>query len=101
MEIYFYIRSFYLQGILNDINEQGTSFLECKHKQMMKSGAPPDKVRVLHRLLPLEFHGFNSRIDFRGYHFLVPGLISTFLEMVWVPLNNHFCIIKSNVIAVV
>ena len=31
---------------------------------MMKSGAPPDKVRVLYRLLPTEFHGLNSRIDF-------------------------------------
>ena len=31
---------------------------------MMKSGAPPDKVRVLHCLLPIEFHGFTSRIDF-------------------------------------
>ena len=28
----------------------------------MKSGAPPDKVRVLHCLLPIEFHGFTSRI---------------------------------------
>ena len=36
--------SFYLQGILDDINEQDTSFLDCKHKHMMKSGAPPDKV---------------------------------------------------------
>ena len=53
-----------LQGILNDINEQDTSFLDCKHKHMMKSGAPPVIVRVLHRLLPIEFHGFTSRIDF-------------------------------------
>ena len=36
----------------------------CKHKHMMKSGAPPDKVRVLHRLLPIEFHGFTYKIDF-------------------------------------
>ena len=28
--------SFYLQGILDDINEQDTSFLECKHKHMIK-----------------------------------------------------------------
>ena len=49
--------SFYLQGILNDINEQDTSFLYCKHKHMMKSGAPPDKFGVLYRLLPIEFHG--------------------------------------------
>ena len=50
--------------MLNDINEQDPSFLDCKHKHMMKSGAPPDKVRVLYRLLPIEFHGFTSRIDF-------------------------------------
>ena len=37
--------SFYLRGILNDINEQDTSSLDCKHKHMMKSGAPPDKSR--------------------------------------------------------
>ena len=56
--------SFYLQGILNDINVQDTSFLDCKHKHMMKSGAPPDKVRVLYGLLPIEFYGFNSISDF-------------------------------------
>ena len=42
--------SFYLQGILDDINEQDTSFLDCKHKHMMKSGAPPDKFGVLYRM---------------------------------------------------
>ena len=36
--------SFYLQGIINSINEQNTSFLDCKHKHTMKSGAPPEKV---------------------------------------------------------
>ena len=41
-----------------------TSFLDCKHKHMMKSGAPPDKVGVLYRLLPIEFHGYKGRIDF-------------------------------------
>ena len=40
--------SFYLQGILNDINEHDTSFLDCKHKWMMKSTAPPDKFGVLY-----------------------------------------------------
>ena len=34
--------SFYLQGTLNNINEQDTSFLDCKHKHMMKSGASPE-----------------------------------------------------------
>ena len=72
------VPSFYLQGILNDITEQDTSFLDCKHKHMMKSGAPPDKVGVLHRLLPIEFHGFTSRINSKDYHSLVPGLISIF-----------------------
>ena len=38
--------SFYLQGIFNDINEQDTSFLDCKHKRMMKCGAPPNKFGV-------------------------------------------------------
>ena len=29
--------NFYLQGILDEINEQDTSFLDCKHKHMMKT----------------------------------------------------------------
>ena len=43
--------SFYLQGILDDINEQRTSFLDCKHKHMMKHGAPSDKFRVLYHMV--------------------------------------------------
>ena len=31
---------------------------------MIKSGAPPDKVGFLYRLLPIEFHGFTRKIDF-------------------------------------
>ena len=57
------------------------------NKHMMKRGAPPDKVGVLHRLLPIEFHGFTGRIDSKGYHSLVPGLISFFSEMLWVTLT--------------
>ena len=59
-------KSFYLQGILNDINEQDTPFLDCKHKHMMKSGAPPEKLHlgVLHCLLSIKFHGYTSRTDF-------------------------------------
>ena len=42
--------SFNLQGILDDINEQDTSFLDCKHKHMMKSGAPPDnRIQWFHK----------------------------------------------------
>ena len=55
---------FYLRGIFNDINEEETSFLDCNHKHMMKSGAPPDKVGALHHLKLVEFHGFSRRIDF-------------------------------------
>ena len=67
------------------INEQDTSFLDCKQKHMMKSGAPPDKFGVLYAgmvWLPIEFHGLTNRIDSKGYHSLVPGLISIFLETV-------------------
>ena len=49
---------------------------------MMKSGAPPDKFGVLYRLLPIEFHGFTSRINSKGaWSYL------NFLEMVWVRLR--------------
>ena len=49
MRKYFFAQaSFYLQNILNDINKQDPSFLGCKHKHMMKSAAPTDKVRVLY-----------------------------------------------------
>ena len=75
--------SFYLQGILNDINEQDISFLDCKHKHMMKCGVPPDKCTVC---FPIEFYGFTSRINSECYHALVPGLISILLKTVWVPL---------------
>ena len=56
--------SFYLQGTHNDTNEQDTSFPDCKHKHMMKSGIPPDKVGVLYSLLLIEFHGFTTKLDF-------------------------------------
>ena len=71
------MENFYLQGILNDINEQDISIF-CKHKHMVQIGAPPDKFEVLYHLLPIEFYGFKSRIYSKGYHSLVPGLISVF-----------------------
>ena len=47
----------------------------------MKSGAPPDKFGVLCKVwLPMEFHGFTSRINSKGYYSLVPGLISIFFR---------------------
>ena len=53
--------SFYLQRIFNDITEQDTSLLDCKHKHMMKSGASPDKVGVLHCLLPNRIPWFHKQ----------------------------------------
>ena len=41
---------------------------------MMKSGAPPDKF-----MSPVQY-GFTSRINSKGYHSLVPGLISLFRD---------------------
>ena len=43
---------------------------------MMKSGVPPDKVGLLRRLLPIELHGLISK----GYHSLIPGLISIYID---------------------
>ena len=73
---------FYLQRILNDINDRDTSFLNYKHEHMIKSGAPPDKVGVLYRLLPIKFHGFTKKLISKCYHSLVHGLISICLETV-------------------
>ena len=47
--------------------QQDTSFHDCKHKHMMKSGTPQIRSPVPYRL-PLEFHGFISRINSKGYH---------------------------------
>ena len=33
---------------------------------MLENGAPPDKFGVLYRLLHIEFHDLNSRIDVLG-----------------------------------
>ena len=47
-----------------------TYLFDCKHKHMMKSGAPPDKSPPVSCTvwLPIEFHGFTSRINYKGYH---------------------------------
>ena len=86
MENIFLHKVFYLQGIFNDI-EQDTSFFDCKHKHMMKSRAPHDKVGVLYPLLPIEFHGFTTRIDFKGLSLFGSWPYLNFLEIVWVPLS--------------
>ena len=61
-----------------------TPLFYCKHKHMMKSGAPSDKVGSLHRLLPIEFHDFTFRIDFQELSLFG---FSEFLEEVWVPIK--------------
>ena len=53
--------SFYLQDILNNINEQDTSFLDCKHKHMMKRGAPPDKFGVLYSMVTYRISWFHKQ----------------------------------------
>ena len=53
---------------------------------MIKSGAPPEKFRVLYSMVTYRIPWFHNRINSKGYHSLVLGLISIFLETVWVPL---------------
>ena len=67
---------FYLQDILNDINQQGTSFLDCKHKYMMKCRAPTDKFKVLYYMFTYRILWFHKQ----NYHCLVPVLISIFFR---------------------
>ena len=55
--------SFYLHGIL-DINEQNTSLVNCKHKYMKKSGAPPDKFIVLYRMFTYRIPWFHKQNKF-------------------------------------
>ena len=67
----------------------GNMYLPDKAISLKDSGATPDKFRVhVPYVYPVEFHGFTSRINSKGYHSLVPGLISIFLETVWVPLSE-------------
>ena len=86
--------------MLDGISEQDTSFLDCtcKHKHMMKSGAPPDKFGILYRMVTYRIPRFTSRINSKGYHSLVPGLISIFVETLLVPLTwpRHSTILKSS-----
>ena len=53
--------SFYLRVIRNDINEEDTSFFDCKHKHMMKSGAPPEKLGVLYRMFTYRIPWFHKQ----------------------------------------
>ena len=79
-KIYFAQESFYLPGILNDINEQDTSFLDCKHKHMMKRGAPPDKFRVLYCIFTYRISWFHKQNYFLGLSLFGSGLNSIFFR---------------------
>ena len=57
---------FYLEGILNDINEQDTSFVDCKYKHMMQSGAPPDKFGVMYLMFNYRIPWFHKQNYFYG-----------------------------------
>ena len=60
-KIYLAQESFYLQRILDDINEQDTSsFLDRKPKHTMKSRAPPDKFGVLYRMVTYRIPWFHK-----------------------------------------
>ena len=73
----FYTRKF-LSTRYTDINEQDISFLDCKHTHMMKSGAPPDKFRVVPYGYLKNSMVSQAELNSKGYHSLVPGLTSIF-----------------------
>ena len=64
--------------MLNDIIEQDTSLLDCKHKHMMNCEAPPDKFEVLYRM-------FNYRIPWFHKQNLILRVIT-----VWFLVLFHF-----------
>ena len=69
--------------------EHDTSFLDRKHKHMMKCGAPPDKcgVKLLYIYLSNSMVS-QAEIILRGITLLFL-VLSQFLETVWVPLIDH------------
>ena len=88
-KIYLYTRKFLSPRYTRRYQWQDTSFLECKHKHMKKSGAPPEKFVVLPRLFPMNsmFHKQNWFLRVINLWFLV---LSQFLETVLVPLKTVF-----------
>ena len=54
----------FLHGLLSDIQMNQKQFsVFCKHKHMLKKGAPPDNYGVVYPLLSLQFYGLNSQIN--------------------------------------
>ena len=60
-KIYFCTRKFLCTRYTHDIHEQDTSFLDCKHKHMMKCGAPPDKFGVLYLMFTHRLTWFHKQ----------------------------------------
>ena len=86
---FFAQENFYLQCILDDIHMNRTHlFLTVNTNTWRKAELHLINLESCTIWLPIGFHVFTSRIDSKGYHSLVPGLISFFLQTVWVPLNK-------------
>ena len=49
--------------------------LVCKHKHMLKKGAPPDNFGALYRLLFYGFLRFSTEANYKCYHPLVHHII--------------------------
>ena len=64
-KIYFCTRKFLSTRYTHDVNDQDTSFLYCKHKQMMKCGAPPDKFGVLYCMVTYRIPWFHKQNSFQ------------------------------------
>ena len=71
------------------MDEKDTSFLDCKHMHMMKNGAPPDQVGVLHRPFTYRIPWFHIKNYFLRVFTLWFTVLSQFLEKVWVLLTYN------------
>ena len=54
---------------------------------MLENWSPSDKLGVLHSPLSMQIYGFYSQIHVSGYHPLVPGIFSIYLEMVYLEIT--------------
>ena len=59
----FFYKKVPIYEVYSTISMNRAPLFHCKHKHIMKSGAPPDKFGVMPHLVPIQFPGFRSRID--------------------------------------
>ena len=71
------------------INEQNRT-LNCKHKHMMKRGAPPDKFGVLYHMVTYRITWFHNQNYILGLSLFGSWSYLHFLETVLVPLKDCF-----------